>query len=179
MGRIGFAMRGGVTAAGICASSITISERMSQPSATARSTCRTRQLLAEADFVSVHTDLNDSTRGMFNRDAFRNMKKTAVFINTARGPLHVQRSLRRLADRRNLRRRARRHRPRAHPAQRPAAYSFKLRDRPAHRQRHRYQPQRHGRDRRRQPDRRRQGGSTSLSRGIVGARDQGPGARED
>jgi glyoxylate reductase len=50
-------------------------------------------LLAESDFVSVHTDLNDSTRGMFNLDAFRKMKQTAVFINTARGPLHVQADL--------------------------------------------------------------------------------------
>jgi glyoxylate reductase len=44
-------------------------------------------LLREADFVSVHTDLNDSTRKLFNRDRFRQMKKTAVFVNTARGPI--------------------------------------------------------------------------------------------
>lgn len=44
-------------------------------------------LLAEADFVSVHTDLNDSTRGLFNAATFRKMKRTAVFINTARGPI--------------------------------------------------------------------------------------------
>ena len=45
-------------------------------------------LLAEADFASVHTNLDDSTRGMFNAEAFGKMKNTAVFINTARGPLH-------------------------------------------------------------------------------------------
>jgi glyoxylate reductase len=50
-------------------------------------------LLAESDFVSVHADLNDTTRGMFDRAAFRKMKKTAVFVNTARGPLHKQRDL--------------------------------------------------------------------------------------
>jgi glyoxylate reductase len=44
-------------------------------------------LLAESDFVSVHTDLNDTTRGMFNAAAFRKMKPTAVFVNTARGPI--------------------------------------------------------------------------------------------
>jgi glyoxylate reductase len=50
-------------------------------------------LLAESDFISVHTDLNDSTRGMFDATAFRKMKKTAVFVNTARGPLVVERDL--------------------------------------------------------------------------------------
>lgn len=50
-------------------------------------------LLAESDFVSVHVNLDESTAGMFNADAFRKMKPTAVFINSARGPLHVQRDL--------------------------------------------------------------------------------------
>jgi glyoxylate reductase len=44
-------------------------------------------LLAQADFVSVHTDLNEKTRGLFNRTAFQKMKRTAVFVNTARGPI--------------------------------------------------------------------------------------------
>ena len=44
-------------------------------------------LLAESDFVSVHTDLNESTQGMFNAAAFRKMKPTAVLVNSARGPL--------------------------------------------------------------------------------------------
>ena len=50
-------------------------------------------LPGESDFVSVHTDLNDTTRGMFNAAAFRKMKRTAVFINTARGPIMNQRDL--------------------------------------------------------------------------------------
>jgi glyoxylate reductase len=50
-------------------------------------------LLAESDFVSVHTNLNDKTRGMFDRAAFSRMKPTAVFVNTARGPIHVQEDL--------------------------------------------------------------------------------------
>jgi glyoxylate reductase len=44
-------------------------------------------LLAESDFVSVHTDLNDQTRGLFNAERFAKMKRTAVFVNTARGPI--------------------------------------------------------------------------------------------
>jgi glyoxylate reductase len=44
-------------------------------------------LLHESDFVSVHTDLNDKTRGLFNRAQFQKMKPTAVFVNTARGPI--------------------------------------------------------------------------------------------
>lgn len=50
-------------------------------------------LLAESDFVSVHADLNPSTQGMFNAAAFKKMKRTAVFVNSARGPLHVQADL--------------------------------------------------------------------------------------
>ncbi|MEZ6111154.1 MAG: D-glycerate dehydrogenase [Pirellulaceae bacterium] len=50
-------------------------------------------LLAESDFVSVHTDLNDATRGMFDQSAFLKMKKSAVFINSARGPIHNQADL--------------------------------------------------------------------------------------
>jgi glyoxylate reductase len=50
-------------------------------------------LLAESDFISVHTDLNETTRGMFNASAFRKMKRTAVFVNTARGPVVVEKDL--------------------------------------------------------------------------------------
>lgn len=50
-------------------------------------------LLAESDFISVHTDLNDTTRGMFNTATFKKMKPTAVFVNTARGPLVVEADL--------------------------------------------------------------------------------------
>jgi glyoxylate reductase len=50
-------------------------------------------LLRQADFVSVHTDLNDSTRGLFNAERFRTMKRTAVFVNTARGPIVVEKDL--------------------------------------------------------------------------------------
>ena len=50
-------------------------------------------LLAEADFVSLHADLNESTRGMIGTAQFQRMKRSAVLINTARGPLIDQAAL--------------------------------------------------------------------------------------
>jgi D-3-phosphoglycerate dehydrogenase len=44
-------------------------------------------LLARADFVSVHAPLSPATRGLFNSQVFGKMKKGALLINTARGPL--------------------------------------------------------------------------------------------
>lgn len=51
------------------------------------------ELLAQSDFVIVMTDLNPSTQYLFDRKAFRQMKPTAIFINSARGPLHRQADL--------------------------------------------------------------------------------------
>jgi glyoxylate reductase len=45
------------------------------------------QLLAEADFVSIHTNLTEATRHLFGADAFVQMKPTAVLVNTSRGPV--------------------------------------------------------------------------------------------
>ena len=45
------------------------------------------ELLAMSDFVSVHAPLLPATRGLFNAEVFRKMKKGALLINTARGPL--------------------------------------------------------------------------------------------
>ena len=44
-------------------------------------------LLHESDFVTLHTDLNESTRHLMNAAAFAKMKRTAFVINTARGPI--------------------------------------------------------------------------------------------
>ena len=44
-------------------------------------------LLARADFISVHAPLQPATRGLINAKAFAKMKKGAMLINTARGPL--------------------------------------------------------------------------------------------
>ena len=44
-------------------------------------------LLAEADFVSIHTNLTPETRHLFNAETFTRMKRTAVLVNTSRGPV--------------------------------------------------------------------------------------------
>src|SRR5438552_2699819 len=44
-------------------------------------------LAAQTDYVSVHTLLNDETRGLINEAFLRRMKPTACLINTSRGPV--------------------------------------------------------------------------------------------
>jgi len=44
-------------------------------------------LAARADYVSVHTLLNDETRHLIGDAFFRRMKPTAILINTSRGPV--------------------------------------------------------------------------------------------
>ncbi|MCW5911010.1 MAG: D-glycerate dehydrogenase [Cyclobacteriaceae bacterium] len=50
-------------------------------------------LLRESDVLSVHCALTPETRGLFDKQAFSKMKKTAVFINTARGGVHNETDL--------------------------------------------------------------------------------------
>ncbi|MBQ8934409.1 MAG: C-terminal binding protein [Lachnospiraceae bacterium] len=50
-------------------------------------------LLAESDYISCHMPLLPSNTGVFNKDAFKKMKNSAVFINTARGGLTVPEDL--------------------------------------------------------------------------------------
>jgi len=50
-------------------------------------------LLKESDFVSLHTPLTNETRGLINAVTLRNMKPTAVLVNTSRGPVVDQEAL--------------------------------------------------------------------------------------
>ena len=45
------------------------------------------ELLSEADYLSVHVPLMESTRHLMSTPQFRAMKKTAYLINTSRGPV--------------------------------------------------------------------------------------------
>ena len=45
------------------------------------------ELAASSDFISVHTPLNNQTKGLIGADFFKAMKPTAYFINTCRGPV--------------------------------------------------------------------------------------------
>jgi len=45
------------------------------------------ELLKMSDYVSIHSPLTPDTKGMFNADAFAQMKKGSYVVNTARGPI--------------------------------------------------------------------------------------------
>nr|WP_320117883.1 NAD(P)-dependent oxidoreductase [uncultured Marinifilum sp.] len=44
-------------------------------------------LLKESDIVSLHVPLSDATKGLIGKEEFKLMKKSAILINTARGPV--------------------------------------------------------------------------------------------
>lgn len=50
-------------------------------------------LLAESDFLSLHCPLSDLSRNFIDKGALRKMKKTAILINVARGPVVNNRDL--------------------------------------------------------------------------------------
>lgn len=64
-----------------------------QEAATGGSMVSLDELLAQSDFISLHTDLNASTRGLIGREALAKMKRGAVLINTSRGPVVDQEAL--------------------------------------------------------------------------------------
>ena len=56
------------------------------------------ELLAQSDYVSIHTPLLPETRNLFNGDAFGRMKPGSYLINTARGPIVDEQALARALD---------------------------------------------------------------------------------
>jgi len=50
-------------------------------------------LLKEADYISIHTPLTPETHHMIDAQALGKMKKTAIIVNTARGPIIEQAAL--------------------------------------------------------------------------------------
>jgi len=50
-------------------------------------------MLGECDFISVHAELTEETRGMVNENLLRQMRPDAYFLNTARGPIVHQTAL--------------------------------------------------------------------------------------
>ncbi|RFM29024.1 2-hydroxyacid dehydrogenase [Deminuibacter soli] len=50
-------------------------------------------LLEQSDVLSVHTALTPETAGIFNKAAFEKMKRSAIFVNTARGGIHCEADL--------------------------------------------------------------------------------------
>jgi len=52
-----------------------------------------RKLLKEADYVSVHAPLNEETRGLIGSRELSLMKRTAILVNTSRGPLLVEKAV--------------------------------------------------------------------------------------
>jgi D-3-phosphoglycerate dehydrogenase len=50
-------------------------------------------LLKQADFISINCDLNPTSRGLIDREAFMLMQPHAVLINTARGLIVVEEAL--------------------------------------------------------------------------------------
>ena len=50
-------------------------------------------LLRESDFISLHTPLTDSTRGLINERTLAQMKPTTILVNTSRGPVVDQEAL--------------------------------------------------------------------------------------
>jgi glycerate dehydrogenase len=55
-------------------------------------------LLKQSDIISIHAPLNEKTEGLINYEAFTKMKKEAVIINVARGPIIVDEDLARAID---------------------------------------------------------------------------------
>lgn len=55
--------------------------------------CELEELLQQSDFISIHVDLNDQTHHLIGKPQLAQMKKTAILINVARGPVVDEQAL--------------------------------------------------------------------------------------
>lgn len=51
------------------------------------------ELLSSSDVISIHSPLNDDTKGIFNAEFFKKMKSNSIIINIARGEIINQKDL--------------------------------------------------------------------------------------
>ena len=47
------------------------------------------EMVKESDIITIHCPLNDLTKGMFNYEMLKQMKKNVIIVNVARGPVVV------------------------------------------------------------------------------------------
>ena len=87
LGNLGAAMAGPARAFGMDV--IAWSQNLTDERAASVGARRVSQdeLLAAADFLSIHLVLSERTRGLFGRAELARMKPTAALINTSRGPI--------------------------------------------------------------------------------------------
>jgi D-3-phosphoglycerate dehydrogenase len=51
------------------------------------------ELVRGSDYLIIQSPLTEQTRGLFDEDVLRKMKRTAILVNTARGPIVVDHAL--------------------------------------------------------------------------------------
>lgn len=94
LGRIGMAMAG--RCKGAYNMDVIYCSRSAKPEAEQKLGARKvdfETLLQDSDVISLHSALTAETKGVFDKKAFKKMKSTALFINTARGAVHNEKDL--------------------------------------------------------------------------------------
>ena len=85
LGNIGMRVATIANAFGMCVWAYTSKQESQLPGFIEKKTLT--ELISECDVLSLHCPLTDSTRHLINRETLRQMKPTAILINTGRGPL--------------------------------------------------------------------------------------------
>ncbi|MCH7225495.1 NAD(P)-dependent oxidoreductase [Haloferula sp. A504] len=68
-------------------------EKHGEPAVTCRRVGTLEELLGEADLVSLHTVLDEKTKGMINAERLALMKEDAILVNSSRGPIIDEKAL--------------------------------------------------------------------------------------